>query len=224
MSNKGMLSAKFLARNPDASPYFINSIALLDDGRYLIQFTEQPGDDEELQMHTLAAIGNNMRVLLPQDELSNSVENEIMPAKDKYKEASGTSFSAPITSAAAALVVSHLKKKLPNLSDPHAIAVKALLKSAQPIILVPLAENERGSWGSPKDTEMPVIFTGIRDCNLIPDKIYKIEWNRVSKFIWLSRDMIRASRKRCGMGRLYVPAALLLADELAAAVSSKAQP
>jgi len=113
MSEIGTLGPKLLASNPESSPYLIRAIAISDDGRYLTYFTVQPGDDEALQMHSICAVGENLTVASPLSD------GGISEAVDQ-----GTSLSTPIVSAAAVLVLSHIRKKFTGLVELRTLRMK----------------------------------------------------------------------------------------------------
>lgn len=193
----GNYEAKLLASSPSTSHLFINVVGLLDDGLHLSPFTEQPAGSRALQTRTLCAIGSNLKVL------GNDVD-------DRIEEKSGTSFSAPIISGAAALLISHLRKTTSLTSNEiRILAARVLLESAEPIVLIETTEAERHRMGALLEYETPAVLEGIYSRDLRPGE-YTVNVAGEKRNVQVAAAMIRDSRSRYGMGRLDVPAAFKL--------------
>lgn len=196
----GNFGPKLLASHEETRPFFVNSVALHGDGLHLANYTEEPGDDEHLQKATLCAVGTGMKTV---------------GLGDREVTVSGTSYSAPVTTAAAALVLSHIRKEFPNLGFPRRLVARALLESATPVLLVPTTEQERQRLGCITELETPVALKSIRALDLKPMPSYSAMLAGEPKRFAITEEMIRESKRRYGMGILNVPAAQWRAHELA---------
>lgn len=198
----GFAGPKFLASSPVTRSLFINAVALLDDGLHLAPSTDQPGDHQQLYERSLCAFGTDVPVLK-------------YGTNDRTTRESGTSFATPIISAAAALLVSHLKRRF-GTNNEHLpkFAATALLLSATPILLIPTEPGERQQMKSLLEYETPVALGGVMAKDLGTTRRIRVTIGSSQRIVEVTPEIIEKSRSRYGMGRLNVPAAFQLVNEL----------
>jgi hypothetical protein len=202
MAKIGLDSAKLLASHARTKNRYIWVVSLLDDGLHLADYTNQPGNNAALQEISISAIGTNMNVLKP--------GNRIL-----YGRSSGSSLAAPVVTGAACLILGMLKREFPDIIDPKTIVTKALLESAEPIILVQTKDDqERERFGYMLEFETPVALKGVLSKDLSPGN-YNIQILGEQRNVTVTEEMIRKSRRKYGRGRLNVIAAMNLAKAYA---------
>lgn len=211
MSRLGFWIPKILSRNKHARDLYIQTTSLLDDGLHLSPYTDQPGDDEYVQDCTISAIGTNVSTLKIIDTVDEN--GQLVSVDQGSEEISGTSFSAPMVSAAAALVLSHIRRLHPEEQEPHKLTVKSLLQSATPIVLMVTSVEERKRMQRMLEFQTPVLLEGMMSKDLKPMKGYKAMLAGEEKIFDITEDMINEMKRRYGHGRLNVQAALQWVDE-----------
>lgn len=167
---------------------------------------DQPGDDEYVQECTISAIGTNINTV---NMIDRTIGNGLTIAvEDGSVEVSGTSYAAPIVSAAAALVLSHIRRLHPQENNSRKLTVRALLESATPMVLVSTTVEERNRMQRMMEYSTPILLEGMMSKDLHPLKNYTTMLAGKEKVFDITDDMIREMKRRYGRGRLNVEAAI----------------
>lgn len=192
-----------VVRHLKLSSYFINAVALLDDGLHLSSYTNQPGKSDALSRRAVSAVGTNVTVLKWNKPRKTAVTTV----------SSGTSLAAPIVSGAAAIVLGALRAEFPGKEIHMDFVASAILDSATPIILVPKTEGQRKEYGYCLELETLVALEGVMAKDIDSITSYKPKSGVFKDEIIITEKMRRTSLKRYGRGRLQVVNAMKLAKE-----------
>lgn len=207
LSGMGFIVPKALARHESTRNLFISSTNLLDDGLHLSNHTDQPGQDKFLQMRTVSTIGKNIKIVNVGKVYDDAGTGE-WSSSEIILQASGTSYSAPIVSAALALVLEHIRNVRADCLDAHELAVRAILESATPILVIPTTSEQRSRMNMLAEFSTPILLEGMMAKDLRPMKECKAYLAGEPLTFDITKEMIEDSRRRYGRGRLNVPSAM----------------
>jgi hypothetical protein len=138
---------------------------------------------------------------------------QVISTREESEETSGTSFSAPIVSAAAAVILSYIRRLHPEEKNAHKLTAQALLESATPIVLIITTAEERQRMKMLAEYKTPIALEGIMSRDLKPLTGYKTMLAGEERIFDITEDMIKEMKRRYGRGRLNVEAAMRWVDE-----------